>query len=185
MKSQDAGKYICVASSAGIFTTSTSVQLSVLTCRPVGVADINKIPDARMSSSSHYDKYFAFYGRLNGSRGRGGWCARTKNDRGDHLQIDMGEVHSVCAVATQGKLTGSYVTSYKLYFSIDGVNWMVYTELNKMKIFGANTDRTSVVQHLIRSPTRARFFRFYPVTHWVYPSMRVEIYVQRLEKGTE
>ena len=100
----------------------------------MGVADINKIPDARMSSSSHYDKYFAFYGRLNGSRGRGGWCARTKNDRGDHLQIDMGEVHSVCAVATQGKLTGSYVTSYKLYFSIDGVNWMVYTELNKMKV---------------------------------------------------
>ena len=46
----------------------------------------------------------------------------------------MGEVHSVCAVATQGKLTGSYVTSYKLYFSIDGVNWMVYTELNKMKV---------------------------------------------------
>lgn len=66
MKSQDAGKYICAASSAGIFTTSTSVQLSVLACRPVGVADINKIPDARMSSSSHYDKYFAFYGRLNG-----------------------------------------------------------------------------------------------------------------------
>lgn len=185
VKSQDAGKYICVASSAGIFTTSTSVQLSVLACRPVGVADINKIPDARMSSSSHYAKYFAFYGRMNGSRGRGGWCARTKNDRGDHLQIDMGEVHSVCAVATQGKLTGSYVTSYKLYFSIDGVNWMVYTELNKMKIFGANTDRTSVVQHLIRSPTRARFFRFYPVTHWVHPCMRVEIYVQRLEKGTE
>lgn len=87
-----------------------------------------------MSSSSHYDKYFAFYGRLNGSRGRGGWCARTKNDRGDHLQIDMGEVHSICAVATQGKLTGSYITSYKLYFSIDGVNWMVYTEFNKMKV---------------------------------------------------
>ena len=100
----------------------------------MGVADINKIPDARMSSSSHYDKYFAFYGRLNGSRGRGGWCARTKNDRGDHLQIDMGEVHSICAVATQGKLTGSYITSYKLYFSIDGVNWMVYTEFNKIKV---------------------------------------------------
>lgn len=27
-----------------------------------------------------------------------------------------------------------HVTSYKLYFSIDGVNWMVYTELNKMKV---------------------------------------------------
>ena len=32
VKSQDAGKYICVASSAGIFTTSTSVQLSGMLC---------------------------------------------------------------------------------------------------------------------------------------------------------
>ena len=100
----------------------------------MGVADINKIPDARMSSSSHYLKYFASYGRLHGSRGGGGWCAKTKNDRRDNLQIDMGEVHSVCGVATQGRLRGSHVTSYKLYFSIDAVHWMVYTELNKIKV---------------------------------------------------
>lgn len=147
----------------------------------MGVADINKIPDARMSSSSHYLKYFASYGRLHGSRGGGGWCAKTKNDRRDNLQIDMGEVHSVCGVATQGKLRGSHVTSYKLYFSIDAVHWMVYTELNKIKIFVANTDTTSVVQHLMRSPTQARFVRFYPVTHSNYPCMRVEIFVRQSE----
>lgn len=100
----------------------------------MGVADINKISDARMSSSSHYLSYYAYYGRLNGSRGGGGWCPETRTNRTDYLQIDMGEVYSVCAVATQGKLTGSYVTSYKLQLSIDGIQWMVYKESNKDKV---------------------------------------------------
>lgn len=47
----------------------------------MGVVDINKIFDVRMLLSLYYDKYFVFYGCLNGLRGCGGWCVRIKNDR--------------------------------------------------------------------------------------------------------
>ena len=46
----------------------------------------------------------------------------------DYLQIDMGAEYSVCAVATQGKSKGSYVTSYQLSFSTDGETWSTYQE---------------------------------------------------------
>ena len=46
------------------------------------------------------------------------------------LQIDLGSLHLVCAVATQGNPGGNrdYVRRYKLQCSTDGVNWTVYEE---------------------------------------------------------
>ena len=72
-------------------------------CVPLGVADRNTIPEARMTASTFHDShYHPSYGRLNGKRGNGGWCTKTPSDRTDYLQVDMGAVSSVCAVATQG-----------------------------------------------------------------------------------
>ena len=105
-------------------------------CEPVGVEDRNKIPDASMTASSYYDNdYLAYYGRLNGNRGEGAWCTETATDTTDYLQVDMGAVHPVCAVATQGLISYSeWTTSYKVHLSAAGVTWESYKENNVEKV---------------------------------------------------
>ena len=103
---------------------------------PVGVASTSKIPDAKMTASTFHSKYYyPHYGRLNGSRGRGAWCTKTRVNRTDYLQVDMGKEYSVCAVATQGHNRGNYwVTSYKLHFSSKPVIWNTYNENNAERV---------------------------------------------------
>ena len=108
-------------------------------CSPVGVADRNKIPDVKITASTIHDAltsnpFYAYYGRLNENRGRGAWCPKTPYDRTDYLQVDMGVVRSVCAVATQGDRYGHRTTSYKLHVSLDGASWDTYEENNAEKV---------------------------------------------------
>ena len=105
-------------------------------CGAVGVEDRNKIPDARMTASTYFSSYYhSYYGRLNENRGNGVWCPKKKTDRTDYLQVDMVAVHSVCAVATQGRGTNYFwVTSYKVHLSTDGVTWNSYKENNVEKV---------------------------------------------------
>ena len=104
-------------------------------CRPVGVEDRKKIPNARMTASSYVNSYYyPFYGRLNENAGYGAWCAATTTDRTDYLQVDMGAVHTVCAVATQGQRAAHWTTSYKVHLSTEGVTWSNYKESNAEKV---------------------------------------------------
>ena len=105
-------------------------------CVPVGVGDRNRIPDARMNASTFYDdKEYPHYGRLNGTRGRGVWCAKKRNKLGEYLQVDMMKMYSVCAVATQGSRKNDlWTTNYKLYFSTDGATWETYQENRADKV---------------------------------------------------
>ena len=102
----------------------------------MGVADINTIPDDRITASTFHDSYYQpYYGRLNGRRGsQGAWCPKTTNDRTDYLQVDMGAVHSLCAVATQGSTSGNLITSFKLKLSLDGTTFNYYMEDNDVKV---------------------------------------------------
>ena len=102
----------------------------------MGVADKNTIPDDRITASSLHDSRFhPYYGRLNGRRGlRGAWCTKTTDDRTDYLQVDMGAVRTVCAVATQGATGGFWVTSFKLKLSLDGTTFNHYMEDNAVKV---------------------------------------------------
>lgn len=101
-------------------------------CTAIGVsADIYSIPDSQMTTTSHYLSYYSYNGRLNGSSG---WCAGSRDNPDDYLQIDMGAEYSVCAVATQGKSSGSYLTSYQLSFSTDGETWSTYQEDGQNKV---------------------------------------------------
>ena len=87
------------------------------------------------ASTFHNTNYYPYYGRLHENRGLGGWCTKTKSDRTDYLQVDMGTVRSVCAVATQGYRAGpERTTSYKLHLSTDGVTWYTYRETNIEKV---------------------------------------------------
>ena len=102
----------------------------------MGVADINTIPDDRITASTFYiSNQQPYYGRLNGQRGSvGAWCTKTTDDRTDYLQVDMGAVHSVCAVATQGATEGYWTTSFKLKLSLDGTTFNYYMEGNAVKV---------------------------------------------------
>ena len=70
--------------------------------KALGVANTVAFPDSRFSSPSEYNRYYrALYGRLNGVRG---WAPVT-TDIGTAkacLQIDLGTVNTIYAIATQG-----------------------------------------------------------------------------------
>ena len=97
-------------------------------------------------------RVYPYYGRLHENRGYGGWCPKTETDRTDYLQVDMGAMLSVCAVATQGqKMSYFWTTSYELQLSTDGVTWNTYEETSTAKVWSAtvsNDYRTA------KSPTQ-------------------------------
>nr|XP_058953151.1 lactadherin-like [Pocillopora verrucosa] len=134
-----------------------------------------------MTASSFYNKrYYPYYGRLHENRGCGGWCPKTVSDRTDYLQVDMGTMLSVCAVATQGeKVYHEWTTSYKLHLSTNGVTWNVYEETSTAKVFPGNSDRHRVVKHFLTTDVMARYVRFYPVTYHRFPCLRVELFVRK------
>ena len=86
----------------------------------VGVSNPSIILDSFMRAKGH-DKSHGYnvlpsYGRLNGNRGDG-WCAEI-NDKDQWLQVDLGKVIEVCAVATQGDISGNnWVIDFKLAHS--------------------------------------------------------------------
>lgn len=103
-------------------------------CTAIGVAaDKNNVSDSQMTASSVYLQYYAYKGRLNGPLG---WCQKYQHiTYSDYLQIDMKRLRHVCAVSTQGKKNGSWVTSYKLKFSTNGVTFTTYQENNTDKVW--------------------------------------------------
>ena len=102
------------------------------TCSPVGVANVNIIPDSSMTASSSYKaEYGPEFGRLN--HGDYGWSPK-KDEDGEHLQIDLGAARDVCAVATQGGSSKEWVSKYKLAFSLDDDTWLFYQEAGHDKV---------------------------------------------------
>ena len=77
-------------------------------CAPVGVEDPHIIPNAQITASSYYLRYYPHIGRLNEVKG---WCQKTTATTDDYIQVDMGALHTVCAIATRGKKNGSFVKS--------------------------------------------------------------------------
>ena len=109
--------------------------VSELLCQPIGVQDVNTISDSSMTASSYYDvRYYPHYGRLHETRGNA-WEPKTKYDWTDYLQVDLGALHSVCALVTQGNKKGAeWTTKYKVSLSRDGVSLSFYQENNKVKV---------------------------------------------------
>ena len=101
------------------------------------MTDNNTIPDARMTASDFLDtRSFPYYGRLRGTRGDGGWCSGRRSGEKKYIQVDMGEVRSLCGVATQGiQRYPEWTTSYKLQLSTNSTTWNIYKETNIEKVW--------------------------------------------------
>ena len=100
----------------------------------IGVSDRSIIPDDRFTASSYYDdRYKPHYARLNGKGW--GWAPKTRDDPSDYLQIDLGAVFVIRAVATQGNSLGfEWTTEYKISTSTDSTHWTMYQSGGKVKV---------------------------------------------------
>lgn len=79
-----------------------------------------------MTASSDAGTNFKPYnGRVNVKKWWYRWCPSTSTDQTDYLQVDIGSVRNVCAVATQSRYS-QYAKTYYLQISVDGVNWNTY-----------------------------------------------------------
>ncbi|XP_066297739.1 discoidin, CUB and LCCL domain-containing protein 2-like isoform X2 [Branchiostoma lanceolatum] len=104
------------------------------------------------------------------------WCAADQYAPGQWLQVELNSTTSIAGVITQGRAGyPQWVTSYKLTFSSDGVEWDTYSEQGQEKVFEGNTDKNTEVEHLLVPPVTARFVRFNPLTWYIWASMRVEV----------
>ena len=71
--------------------------------------------------------------RLRYSAG-GPWCA-AESDLAPYLQVDLGSLHVVCAVATQGNSKADqWVETYQLQSSTDGRTWAEYKEGGQVRV---------------------------------------------------
>ena len=100
---------------------------------PVGVSSPAIIPDNQMTASSYtttnHSSCRAHNGRLNDTRGDG-WCSEVPDSNNDWLQIDFNRKIQVCAVATQGDVSGNqWVTDFKLSYSSVGNVWTTYKDV--------------------------------------------------------
>lgn len=87
------------------------------------------------ASNIFHSGYRPYYGRLREGWGSGAWFAATNSYKTDYLQVDLGAVHVVCAVATQGSRKESQrTTTYKVRLSTDSIKWNTYKETNIKKV---------------------------------------------------
>lgn len=110
----------------------------------VGLSYPSTIPDHRFTASSFYDypRYRPSNGRLLSARA---WGPKTASS-GNWLQIDLGSLVYVCAVATQGggKMIAEFVERYKISVSLDNVYWNYYQENNIDKVNTRGTHRKNI-----------------------------------------
>ncbi len=102
--------------------------------RPLGLQN-GRILSANITASSFLDRNFLpSYARLHGN-GHGGWCA-AKQDKAQFIQVDLGMMHTISGVSTQGyKMYSDWVTSYKLqYINEDDDIWKEYTLFGNPKV---------------------------------------------------
>ncbi|KAK2569714.1 Receptor-type tyrosine-protein phosphatase S [Acropora cervicornis] len=126
-----------------------------IACRmnSVGVSDGSIIYDQRFSASSSSNP--ASNGRL---RGGSAWIPSSNNNNSDYLQIDLGSVYVVCAVATQGNPSANdWTKTYKIKTSLDNVNWQWYQENNTVKVFTGNSQKNEIVKNDLYNPLAVKF----------------------------
>ncbi|XP_068725948.1 uncharacterized protein [Montipora capricornis] len=109
--------------------------------------------------------------------GNGAWLPSTKRNGSDFLQINLGYEFYICATATQGNPTADqWTTKYKIYTSLDNINWTTYKENGTEKVFHGNTGRNDIVKHNLEEVIIASFVRFQPTDFFGHKALRVELY---------
>ena len=95
------------------------------------MADRTIFPDTSFSASSFRQRGEPYQGRLNYNMGA--WSPSNNNNADDYLEINLGDVFFICAVATQGHADGNeWTKSYKLHLLL--TDWIIYKENKTEKV---------------------------------------------------
>ncbi|KAL9976346.1 hypothetical protein ACROYT_G013638 [Oculina patagonica] len=91
---------------------------------------------------------------------------------GGYIQIDLGRLYRICAVATQGNPGGNYdyLKEYKVSWSKDGVTWDMSAQVLKGNINWRDVRKNHI------PVIYARYFRLLPLKWFVWPCTRMEVY---------
>ncbi|MDB9910956.1 discoidin domain-containing protein [Flavobacteriaceae bacterium] len=153
----------------------TFSRTSIFTVIEVAVLESGIIPDAQLSASSFLTGFEVPRGRLNTTGNS--WTHDEATDPNPYYQVDLGQVETISAVATQGRNSfAQWVTSYSIQYSNDGSN---FTDYNGGAAFTANTDQNTVVKNDFSPTISARYIRFLPLTKSNRFSARFEVYILR------
>ena len=100
------------------------------------------IKDQQLSAHSAWNKNHKRYGALRArlylNEWPQGWSAQ-KNDPSPWLQIDLFQIRTVTALATQGygnKEGKEWVKTYVIMTSLDGERWISYREGGRKRVRG-------------------------------------------------
>ncbi|KAL9987757.1 hypothetical protein ACROYT_G002114 [Oculina patagonica] len=141
-------------------------------CQAQAIGVANRLPDKSFSASSSRSDDEPYKGRLNGN---GAWSPSKKDDADDFLQIDLGDLFFICALATQGHpLQDEWTKSYKLHLLL--TEWIIYKENNTEKLFSGNSRSNQLVKHVLIELPTARAVRFQPIHYFHHKALRVEVY---------
>ncbi|XP_032230759.1 lactadherin isoform X2 [Nematostella vectensis] len=187
-------------SQEGVPTTChrDSMRLAVLVCSlsrtcdecsmPLGLEDM-RIKDSQMTSSVNGvdSRHKPLYARLQTSNKcpslLTSWCIEPAKE--EFLQVDLGALHLLSAVATQGSPhSPRWVTQYYVTFSYDKENWFEYKVKDKLKVFTGNSDQMTVVRRWFQPRFHARYLRIHPRAWNQGICLRAELYgcaAERLE----
>ena len=99
----------------------------------LGIRDNVTIPDGRLTSSSDFNSSSPAENARLGLPGLP-WCA-AEGASSPYLQVDLGSLRAVCAIATQGDShTDQWVGTYQLQTSTDGTTWTYYSEGGQTRV---------------------------------------------------
>ncbi|EDO33415.1 predicted protein, partial [Nematostella vectensis] len=107
------------------------------------------------------------------------WGAKINDDPNDYLQIDLGRVYKICAVATKGhEKNNEFVDSYKVLYSMDNLNWGTYQETagEDKHQFEGNKDAAQVRVNWFIRQLRARYIRINPTAWHSSICLRAELF---------
>lgn len=96
------------------------------------------------------------------------------DDTSPYIQVNFQEPKFLSGVVTQGEGTEErWVTEYKVYTSMDGVDFVPYSaKQDGATIFKANTDSNTPVTNLFVQNILAQYIRIYPVGSHMQPALR-------------
>ncbi|KAM9999597.1 hypothetical protein ACTFIZ_008071 [Dictyostelium cf. discoideum] len=114
-------------------------------------------------------------GTPNTQGGSEAWCAAIL-DTNQYIIAGSENPKTYVSLAIQGRGDmDQWVTSFKVRYTLDGVNWKEYR--NGSAIAG-NSDRNTVTTHFFDQPIRARSIAICPLTWNTHISLRFELYAE-------
>ncbi|KXJ23272.1 Contactin-associated protein like 5-3 [Exaiptasia diaphana] len=127
-----------------------------------------------------------------------GWSPRDNHNPQNYLQLDLGAVRAITAVATQGNgifNMDEWIKTFKLRFKreLNSKKWIEYGDIlkncytcdknSKQGCWCTDKGKTkktmtgnTVVRHDLKTIQEARYIRFVPLEFFIFKTMRVNVY---------